>query len=152
MEYAGNYQGAGKRFAIVASRFNSSIVDRLIEGALDCLHRHDVGEDAVDIAKVPGAFEIPLAAKKLASLGSYDVIICLGAVVRGETPHFDYVANEVSKGIACVSLEFSLPVVFGVLTTDTYDQALDRAGGKAGNKGWEAALAGIEMANLLNSI
>lgn len=142
----------GKKFAIVAGRFNDFITDRLVGGALDALTRSGASDSDIDIVKVPGAFEIPLAAKKMASKKKYDAIICLGAVIRGSTPHFDYVSSEVSKGIAAVSLDFSVPVIFGVLTTDTIEQAIERAGTKAGNKGWSSAVAAIEMANLMEVI
>lgn len=132
----------------MASRFNELITGKLIEGAVDGLVRHGVQEEDITLLWVPGAFEIPLAAKRAALSAKYDAIICLGAVIRGATPHFEYVSSEVSKGIANVSLETGLPVIFGVLTTDTIEQALERAGTKAGNKGWDAALAAIEMANL----
>lgn len=141
----------GLKFAIVVSRFNSFITERLVEGAVDCLLRHGAKEEDIDVVKVPGAFELPLIAKKLAQK-DYDAVIALGAVIRGETPHFDYVAAEVSKGIAAASLEVGKPISFGVLTTDTVEQAIDRAGTKAGNKGWEAALSAIEMANLLRKV
>ncbi|RKQ63764.1 6,7-dimethyl-8-ribityllumazine synthase [Thermovibrio guaymasensis] len=147
----GNLNAEGLKFAIVVSRFNSFITERLLEGALDCLVRHGCSKDNIEIFKIPGAFEIPLVAKKLAER-DYDAVIALGAVIRGETPHFDYVAAEVSKGVASVSLETGKPVIFGVLTTDTVEQAIDRAGAKAGNKGWEAALAAIEMVNLLKGM
>ena len=150
--YEGNLLAQGLRFGIVISRFNDFICDRLLGGALDALRRSGCDEESVDTFKVPGAFEIPLAAKKVASSGRYDAVICLGAVIRGATPHFDYVANEVSKGVASVSLESNVPIAFGVLTTDTLEQAIERAGSKAGNKGWDAAMAAIEMANLLKSI
>lgn len=150
--YEGNLLAQGLRFGIVISRFNDFICDRLLGGALDALRRSGCEEGSVDTFKVPGAFEIPLAAKKVASSGRYDAVICLGAVIRGSTPHFDYVANEVSKGVASVSLECNIPIAFGVLTTDTLEQAIERAGSKAGNKGWDAAMAAIEMANLLKSI
>jgi 6,7-dimethyl-8-ribityllumazine synthase len=142
----------GKKFAIVAGRFNDFITDRLVGGALDALTRSGASDSDIDIVKVPGAFEIPLAAKKMAAKKKYDAIICLGAVIRGSTPHFDYVSSEVSKGIAAVSLDFSVPVIFGVLTTDTIEQAIERAGTKAGNKGWSSAVAAIEMANLMEVI
>jgi 6,7-dimethyl-8-ribityllumazine synthase len=148
----GKLIASGLRFAIVVSRFNSFITERLVEGALDCLKRHGCREEDVEIFKTPGAFEIPLVAKKLAKSNKFDAVIALGAVIRGETPHFDYVAAEVSKGIANASLETEKPIIFGVLTTDTVEQAIDRAGTKAGNKGWEAALSAIEMANLLKSL
>ncbi len=150
--YEGNLLAQGLRFGIVISRFNDFICDRLLGGALDALRRSGCDEESVDTFKVPGAFEIPLVAKKVASSGRYDAVICLGAVIRGATPHFDYVANEVSKGVASVSLDCNVPIAFGVLTTDTLEQAIERAGSKAGNKGWDAAMAAIEMANLLKSI
>lgn len=140
------------RFGIVVSRFNDFICERLLGGALDALTRSGAEERDIEIFKVPGAFEIPLLAKKLATSNRYDAVICLGAVIRGATPHFDYVANEVSKGIASVSLEAGIPIAFGVLTTDTLEQAIERAGSKSGNKGWDAAVAAIEMANLIKQI
>lgn len=136
------------RFAIVVSRFNEFISGHLLSGALDCLKRHEAREEGVDIIRVPGSFEIPLAALKAARSKRYDAVICLGAVIRGATPHFDYVAAEVSKGVAAVGLQTGVPVIFGVITTDTLEQAIERAGSKAGNKGWEAAAAAIEMADL----
>lgn len=139
----------GKKFAIVVSRFNSFITDRLVEGALDVLRRSGASEENIVIAKVPGAFEIPLAAKKFADSKKFDAVICLGAVIRGATPHFDVVVAEVSKGTAVIGLESGLPVLFGVLTTETIEQAVERAGTKAGNKGSEAATAAIEMVNLM---
>ncbi|MEZ4551279.1 MAG: 6,7-dimethyl-8-ribityllumazine synthase [Desulfobacterales bacterium] len=147
----GNLLAQGKRFALVVGRFNDFISEKLLSGALDALTRSGADANAIDIVKVPGAFEIPLAAKKLAKQ-KYDAIICLGAVIRGSTPHFDYVSAEVSKGIATVSLDAEIPVIFGVITTDTIEQAIERAGTKAGNKGWSAAIAAIEMANLMASI
>jgi len=150
--HEGKLLARGLRFGIIVSRFNDFICDRLLGGALDALKRNGADEDAIDIFKVPGAFEIPLMAKKAAGSGRYDAVICLGAVIRGSTPHFDYVASEVSKGVATVSLETNIPVTFGVLTTDTLEQAIERAGSKAGNKGWDSALAAIEMANLLKEI
>lgn len=144
----GLLSGTGKRFCIIASRFNDMITRKLIEGAMDCLVRHNVANDAITIVWVPGSFEIPLAAQKCAQAKKYDAIICVGAVIRGGTPHFDYVAAEVTKGIASVSLQQNLPVIMGVLTTDTIEQAIERAGTKAGNKGWDAALSAIEMADL----
>jgi len=140
------------RFGIIVSRFNDFICDRLLGGALDALKRSGADDGNIDVYKVPGAFEIPLIAKKAASAGRYDAVICLGAVIRGATPHFDYVANEVSKGVASASLETGTPISFGVLTTDTLEQAIERAGSKAGNKGWEAALAAVEMANLIKQL
>lgn len=146
--YEGKLTGRGMKFALVVGRFNELISTRLYEGALDCLRRHEVAEGDVDVAWVPGSFEIPLVAKRLAGVGRYDAVICLGAVIRGGTPHFDYVAAEVAKGVAKVSLDTGVPVVFGVLTTDTIEQAVERAGTKAGNKGWSAAATALEMANL----
>jgi len=142
----------GLKFGIVASRFNEFITTKLIEGAIDALKRHGAAEDAVDLAWVPGAFEIPLVAQKLAQSGKYDAVICLGAVIRGSTPHFDYVAAEASKGIAHVMLATGVPVIFGVLTTDTIEQAIERAGTKAGNKGFDAAVSAIEMASLMKNL
>ena len=142
----------GVKIGIVAARFNEFIVSKLVEGAKDGLIRHDVEEDNIDVAWVPGAFEIPLIAKKMAKSGKYDAIICLGTVIRGETSHYDYVCAEVSKGIAQVSLESELPVMFGILTTDTIEQAVVRAGTKAGNKGYDCALGAIEMINLVENI
>jgi 6,7-dimethyl-8-ribityllumazine synthase len=142
----------GKKFAIVVSRFNDFITDRLVGGAVDALIRSGAETLDIDIVKVPGAFEIPLVAKKMAKKGRYHAIICLGAVIRGATPHFEYVSAEVTKGIAMVSLEFEIPVIFGIVTTDTIEQAIERAGAKAGNKGWHAAISAIEMANLIQDI
>jgi 6,7-dimethyl-8-ribityllumazine synthase len=147
--YEGSLSAAGKRFGIVLARFNAFITKELLEGAQDCLKRHGGDSDAVDVAWVPGSFEIPLVAQKMAESGRYDAIICLGAVIRGSTSHYDYVCNEVSKGVAVVGRETGVPTMFGVLTTDTIEQAIERAGTKAGNKGWSAALGAIEMANLL---
>lgn len=148
----GNLTAQGMRFGIVVGRFNSFIVERLLEGALDALVRHGADDSAITVARVPGAFEIPLVAKKMAESRAYDAIICLGAVIRGSTPHFDYVASEVSKGIAHVSLDYGVPVAFGVLTTDTIEQAVERAGTKAGNKGFEAAVTALETANVLREM
>ena len=145
-------QGTGARIAIITSRFNSFICERLEEGARDALRRHGVEDETVSVYKVPGAFEIPLLAKKLATGNQFDGIICLGAVIRGDTPHFDYVAAEVSKGVAVTSLETGVPIAFGVLTTNTIEQAVERAGSKAGNKGWEAAVTVLEMIDLLRQI
>lgn len=147
----GNLLAEGKRFALIVSRFNDFISEKLVSGALDALTRSGASDEDIVIIKVPGAFEIPLAAKK-AARNNYDAVICLGAVIRGATPHFDYVSAEVSKGIATVSLDAEVPVIFGVITTDTIEQAIERAGAKAGNKGWSAAIAAIEMANLMNAI
>lgn len=148
----GLLDGSQKRFGIVAGRFNELITRKLVEGALDCLIRHGADKDSITIAWVPGSFEIPITAQKMARTKKYDAIICLGAVIRGSTPHFDYVAAEVSKGVAKVSLDESLPVIFGVLTTDTIEQAVERAGTKAGNKGWDAALNAIEMVDLFSKL
>ncbi len=142
----------GKKFAIVVSRFNDFITDRLTGGAVDALIRSGAAAENIDIVKVPGAFEIPLVAKKMAKKGKYHAVVCLGAVIRGATPHFEYVSAEVTKGIAMVSLEFEIPVIFGIVTTDTIEQAIERAGTKAGNKGWHAAVSAIEMANLIQDI
>ena len=147
-----NLLAKGKKFGIVASRFNDFITDRLVSGAIDALIRSGANDGDIEIAKVPGAFEIPLVAKRMSEKGRYDAIICLGAVIRGATPHFDYVSSEVSKGIAVVSLESSIPVIFGIITTDTIEQAIERAGSKAGNKGWSAAMAAVEMANLIDVV
>ncbi len=136
------------RFAIVVSRFNEFISGHLLSGALDCLKRHEAEEGNIEIIWVPGSFEMPLGAKKAAGSGRYDAVICLGAVIRGSTPHFEYVASEVAKGIASVGLETGTPVIFGVVTSDTLEQAIERAGSKAGNKGWQAAASAIEMADL----
>ena len=148
----GKLAGDGLKIALVVSRFNSFITERLLEGAFDCLQRHGVGENDLTLARVPGAWEIPLVANKLAQAGAHDAVICLGAVIRGSTPHFDYVAAEVSKGIAQVSLASGVPVLFGILTTDTIEQAVERAGTKAGNKGYEAAESALEMVNLLKNV
>ncbi len=147
--YEGKLQGEGLSFGIVIGRFNEFISGKLLSGALDCLTRHGVAPSSIEVAWVPGAFEIPLVASKLAAGGRYDAVLCLGAVIRGSTPHFDYVAAEVAKGVAKVGLDTGVPVIFGVLTTDTIEQAVERAGTKAGNKGWDAAVAGLEMASLL---
>lgn len=144
----GTLDATGLRFGLVVSRFNSFIGDRLLEGAIDTLVRHGADPSLIDVAKVPGAFEIPITVQKMAASGRYDALICLGAVIRGSTPHFDYVSAEVSKGIASVSLKAGIPVAFGVLTTDNLEQAIERAGAKAGNKGVDAALTAIEMVNL----
>jgi len=148
----GKISAGGFQFALIVSRFNDFISSKLVEGALDALKRHGATDDQLTLVKVPGAFEIPIAAKKLAESGKYDAVICLGAVIRGSTPHFDYVAAEVSKGIAMVGLESRIPVAFGVLTTDNLEQAIERAGSKSGNKGWDAAVAAMEMANLFKDM
>ena len=148
----GNLDGKGLRFGIVVSRFNSFISERLLEGAVDALKRHGVADGDVTVARIPGAFEIPLTAQAMAASRKYDAVICLGAVIRGSTPHFEYVSSEVSKGIATVSLATGVPVAFGVLTTDTIEQAIERAGTKSGNKGFDAAMSAIEMVNLYRQI
>jgi 6,7-dimethyl-8-ribityllumazine synthase len=148
----GKLSAEGLKFGIVVGRFNSFITERLLEGAVDCILRHGGSKENIEIVKVPGSFEIPLTAKKLAKSGKYDAVICLGAVIRGSTPHFDYVANEVTKGIAQVSLETGVPISYGILTTDTIEQAVERAGTKMGNKGFDAAMVAIEMVNVLKSI
>lgn len=148
----GKLDGKGMKFGIVIARFNEFISGKLLSGCLDGLKRHNVDEKNIDVVWSPGAFEIPILAKKMAAGKKYDAVICLGAVIRGATPHFDYVASEVSKGVAHVSLETGVPVIFGVLTTDNLEQAIERAGTKGGNKGFDAALAGIEMANLLKEM
>lgn len=148
----GNLVGTGLKIGIVVSRFNEFITGKLLSGAEDALKRHGVNDEDVTVVWVPGAFEIPLAAKKLADAGGYDAIITLGTVIRGATPHFDFVSNEVSKGIAATGMQSGIPVIFGVLTTDTIEQAIERAGTKAGNKGWDAAVGAIEMGNLFKQI
>jgi len=150
--YEGNLIAKDLKFAIVVSRFNEFIGSRLLDGACDALKRHGVPENDIHIAWTPGAFEIPLVAKEMAESGRYNAVICLGAVIRGSTPHFDYVASEVSKGIAKVSLDAGVPVIFGIVTTDSIEQAIERAGTKNGNKGWESAVSAIEMANLVKTI
>ena len=152
MNFEGKLVGKDLKIAIVVSRFNDFITGRLLEGAKDTLIRHDVNEDNIDVAFVPGAFEIPLVAKKLASSGNYDAVITLGCVIRGATSHYDYVCNEVAKGVSKVNDQTNVPVIFGILTTESIEQAVERAGTKAGNKGAEAAVSAIEMANLLKSI
>ncbi len=149
MVHEGKLEAKGFRFAIVMSRFNSFVSDRLLEGALDALKRHGADEKMIDIYKVPGSFELPLVAKKVARRKDIDAIICLGAVIKGGTPHFHYIASEVAKGVAMVSLESEKPISFGVLTTESIEQAIERAGSKAGNKGYDAAMSAIEMVNLL---
>lgn len=150
--YEGNLIGTGMKVGIVVSRFNELLGGRLLSGAKDALTRHGVAEDAIDVAWVPGAFEIPLIAQQLATSGRYDAVLALGVVIRGATPHFDYIAAEVSKGIAKVSLDTGTPVSFGVITADNIEQAVERAGTKAGNKGWDAAEAAIEMVNLQKAL
>lgn len=148
----GGLNAKERRFALVVSRFNELVGRKLLDGALDCLIRHDAEDDNLDIVWVPGSFEIPLAAKKLAQTGKYDAIVCLGAVIRGDTPHFDFVASEASKGIALAGMETGVPIIFGVITTDTVEQAIKRAGTTAGNRGFDAAMTAIEMANLMAKI
>ncbi len=148
----GKLTAEGKRFALVVSRFNDFITEKLASGALDALERSGANGEDIDIVKVPGAFEVPLIAKKLVQSNRYHAVICLGAVIRGATPHFDYVSAEVSKGIAMVGLDAEIPVIFGIVTTDTIEQAIERAGTKAGNKGWSAAITAIEMVNLMDAV
>lgn len=150
--YEGMLDAKGLKFGIVVSRFNEFISTRLLDGAVDCIIRHGAAKNAIEVAWVPGSFEIPLVASKMAESGKYDAVIALGAVIRGGTPHFDYVAGEVSKGIAKVALDSKVPVAMGVLTTDTVEQAVERAGTKAGNKGWQAAAGAIEMGQLLKKL
>ncbi len=150
--FEGELQAEGLKFVIIVSRFNEFITGKLLEGAVDALIRHGAAEKNIDIIKVPGSFEIPLVAKKTAQKKSYDAVICLGTIIRGATPHFDYVAAEAAKGIATASMETGVPIAFGVLTTDTIEQAVERAGTKSGNKGWDAAMVAIEMAQLLKKL
>lgn len=150
--YEGKLVAKNQKIGIIVGRFNEFIGSKLLSGAIDGLKRHGVNEDNIEITWVPGAFEIPLIAKKMAKTKKYDAVICLGAVIRGATPHFDYVSSEVTKGVANVSLETEIPVIFGVLTTDTIEQAIERAGTKAGNKGYEAAVSAIELSNLLKEL
>lgn len=151
-EIAGNLNGSGLKAGIIVGRFNSLLTTKLLEGALDCLKRHQVKESNIGVAWVPGSFEIPYAASKMAKSKKYDIILCLGAIIKGDTPHFDYIANEASKGIAKAALDSGLPVIYGLVTADTLEQAIERAGTKAGNKGWDSAQAGIEMANLYREL
>ena len=148
----GYISGKGLKFGIVAARFNEFIVSKLVGGALDTLHRHETADSDIDVAWVPGAFEIPIAAKKMAESGKYDAVLCLGAVIRGSTTHYDYVCNEVSKGVAQVGLQTGVPTIFGVVTTENIEQAIERAGTKVGNKGADAAMAAMEMASLLGKL
>jgi 6,7-dimethyl-8-ribityllumazine synthase len=150
--YEGNLVGSGLKIGIVVGRFNEFITSKLLSGAQDALKRHGVSEEDVDIAWVPGAFEIPLVAQKMAISKKYDAVITLGTVIRGSTPHFDYVCNEVAKGVSKINLDSGIPVIFGVLTTDSIEQAIERAGTKAGNKGWDVAAGAIEMANLIRNM
>lgn len=151
-EIEGDLTGAGQKIGIVVSRFNDFITQRLRDGAVDCLVRHGVQDQDIEVVKVPGAFEIPMAAKRMVARNKYDAVICLGAVIRGSTPHFEYVSGEASKGIGTLALESPIPILFGVLTTNNLEQAIERAGSKSGNKGWETALAAIEMVNLFKNI
>lgn len=148
----GQLNAEGKKFGIVVSRFNEMISKSLLSGAFDCLARHGANEDEITVAFVPGSFEIPMTAKKMAESKKYDAVICLGAVIRGATPHFEYIAAEVSKGIASVAMDSGVPVIFGIITSDSIEQAFERAGTKSGNKGWDAALNAIEMADLMNKL
>lgn len=148
----GELQAKGLRFGIIVSRFNDFITSRLLDGALDALIRHGADEKDIEVIKVPGSFEIPMVAKRLANKGAYNAIICLGTIIRGATPHFEYVAAEVSKGIALASMETGVPISFGIITSDTIEQAIERAGSKSGNKGWDAAMTAIEMAQVLKKI
>ncbi|MBE0466128.1 MAG: 6,7-dimethyl-8-ribityllumazine synthase [Candidatus Desulforudis sp.] len=150
--YEGHLVGEGLRFGIVVGRFNEFITHKLLSGALDALVRHGVDEQDIEVAWVPGALEIPVVARRMVTKNKYDAVICLGTIIRGGTPHFEYVAAEAAKGVARVSLDTGMPVIFGVITADTIEQAIERAGTKAGNKGWQAAVSGIEMANLLRSL
>lgn len=152
MTIEGNYSAANHKFAIIVSRFNNFITDKLLEGAMDCITRHDGSVDRIDIIKVPGSFEIPVTAQKIALSKKYDAIICLGAVIRGQTAHFDYVAGEAAKGVGHVGLSTGVPTIFGILTTDSIEEAIERAGTKSGNKGWDAALSAIEMVNLFKKL
>jgi len=152
MVVQGSLNAQGLRFAIAVSRFNETISARLLDGAKDCILRHGGAEDSIEVFYCPGSFEIPVVAQRLSKSGKYDAVICLGAVIRGETPHFDYIAAEAAKGVAQVALSGGCPVMFGVLTADTTDQAVERSGGKAGNRGWDAALGAIEMVRLLGQI
>jgi len=148
----GGFEARGRRFAVLASRFNDVVVQKLVDGAVSCLQKHGIAEGDLDLVWVPGAFELPLVAKRLAASGGYDAVICLGAVIRGETAHFDHVAGQAARGIREAAMETGVPVVFGVLTTETFEQALDRAGGKHGNKGWDAAMAAMETADVLEHL
>ncbi len=152
VSYEGSLIGQGLKFAVVVSRFNEFMTGKLVAGAKDAFLRHGVTESDIDLAWVPGAFEIPLVAKKLAVSGRYNAVVCLGAVIKGNTPHFDYIANEVAKGVAAVNIETGLPVIFGVITAETLEQAIERAGSKMGNKGFDAAVQAIEMANLIKNL
>jgi 6,7-dimethyl-8-ribityllumazine synthase len=148
----GDLQAEGLKFGIIVSRFNDFITSKLLDGALDALRRHGAGEKDIEVVKVPGSFEIPMVARKLAAKGTYHALICLGTVIRGATPHFEYVSAEVSKGIASASMETGVPIAFGVITSDTIEQAVERAGTKSGNKGWDAAITAIEMAQVMKKL
>jgi 6,7-dimethyl-8-ribityllumazine synthase len=148
----GDLQAEGLKFGIIVSRFNDFITSKLLDGALDALRRHGAGEKDIEVVKVPGSFEIPMVARKLAAKGTYHALICLGTVIRGATPHFEYVSAEVSKGIASASMETGIPIAFGVITSDTIEQAVERAGTKSGNKGWDAAITAIEMAQVMKKL
>lgn len=150
--FEGVLDGRKRTFAIIVSRFNEAISTRLLDGALDCLRRHNTDDKRIDVTWVPGSFEIPVAAQKVAALGKYDAVICLGALVRGATPHFDYIASEVAKGIARLAQDTGVPAIFGVITADSLEQAMERSGGKSGNKGWDAALSALEMADLFGKL
>ncbi|MCD6161158.1 MAG: 6,7-dimethyl-8-ribityllumazine synthase [candidate division Zixibacteria bacterium] len=152
MEYSGDLNAAGQKFAIVVSRFNEFFSEKLLDGALDCIKRHGGSEDTISIVRVPGSFEIPYAAARIAKLKKIDAIICLGVVIRGQTPHYEYINSEVAKGVAKISLDSGLPVVFGLVTADTLEQAIERCGSKSGNKGFAAAQTAIEMVNLFKEI
>lgn len=152
VSFEGKLDAKGLKVGLVASRFNNFLTDKLVDGALDCLVRHGAKLSEQTVARVPGSFEIPPAAARMAESGKFDAVICLGAVIRGDTPHFDYIASEVSKGVAKLGLDHKIPVIFGVITTDTLEQAIERAGTKAGNKGWDAAMAAVEMVNLYRAI
>ena len=151
-EIRGNFEARGRRFAIVVARFNELVTSRLLAGALDCLRAHGIAEEDLVVAWVPGAFELPVAARRLATSAAYDAVVCLGAVIRGDTAHFDHVAGQAATGIRAAAEETGVPVIFGVLTTDTLEQAMDRAGGKHGNRGWDAAMAAMETASVLDQL
>lgn len=146
--FEGRLSGQGRRFGIVVSRFNEFVSLRLLEGAMDCLRRHGAGDDDITVVWVPGAFDIPMLAKRMGDSGTYDAIVCLGTIIRGETPHFDFVAAEAAKGVAHAAMQTGVPTVFGIVTADTLEQAIDRAGAKAGNRGWDAAQSALELADL----
>ncbi|MFQ5905876.1 MAG: 6,7-dimethyl-8-ribityllumazine synthase [bacterium] len=151
-EFQGRLSAKGRRFAIILPRFNEFIGDKLLDGALDCLRRHDADENRIEVYRVPGSFEIPYLARRLADSKRFNAIVCLGAVIRGDTPHFDLIAREVAKGIAHISMDTGIPAIFGIITADTQEQAIERAGSKAGNRGWDAAISAMEMADLLEGI